>query len=604
MTVVILSDTDAATHRFIMSPAAALSMAELICGYRRMLEAYVPMSKTFEYPIRPKIPHPALFAKPVKRKVLAFQNSRAELVRNAYLQLCRERGIAFHPPLVRKLDQCVDNGVNIGKLDLAGLRWGKARLSLVLDALVAARTYEYVENEDFIENMSLDMLDFGGNNVLEKGFFGELVVYFEKTLCKHPYELRGVGFRGCQLNDRAVAALQPALVKLKKLERADFSKNPLKPEGVKTVLLAMRDACASFQELNLGATGVGDKATMGLVAAMLDKNSQLTRLDLSNSGVTDMGVLLLLKGLMNHPRIRALNMSGNKLGSSKCSSDLFIWASRTKSLEELHMASTGMPSKSSKAVAKVLEDPACVLKCVDISGNDFGAKGFGIIMAGLAQNSVLEHVYLDGLPVSEKNYENLCRFIRKACNKLVHLSLRGTPLGKKGLHHVLVELAECQKLRSINIGGGPVFTQPTSAALVGLLTKTKTLETLILSGSTFDRDTWAGVCKAIKSSHSLRRVELDDVNMNKLPFLELRDALQQVPTVREITFRRCNLGAEALLSFLNVINAGSNSGLRMLDARGNKDLILVPNHKKFGPILQEKLGQVYLKLRIDPSGKK
>jgi hypothetical protein len=39
VTIVVLSDTDAGSYTLAMSPAAALSMTELICGYRRMLEA-------------------------------------------------------------------------------------------------------------------------------------------------------------------------------------------------------------------------------------------------------------------------------------------------------------------------------------------------------------------------------------------------------------------------------------------------------------------------------------------------------------------------------------------------------------------------------------
>ncbi len=45
VTVVVLSDTDAASYVFQCAPPAALSMVELMCGYRRMLEAYVALSK-------------------------------------------------------------------------------------------------------------------------------------------------------------------------------------------------------------------------------------------------------------------------------------------------------------------------------------------------------------------------------------------------------------------------------------------------------------------------------------------------------------------------------------------------------------------------------
>lgn len=191
-------------------------------------------------------------------------------------------------------------------------------------------------------------------------------------------------------------------------------------KGVKSVILAMRDANACFSELTLNTSTLHDPKIMKLVAAMLDKNTSLVKLDLSNCGITDVGVCFLLKGffcffcfllfllfmlfffnqgLVNHPRIRYLDMSGNKLGSSRASADLFVWASRTKSLEVFKMARTEMGQKSCKDVAALLEDPSSILKCIDISGNDYGSKGATLILGSLAKNAMLQEVFLGGLEV-------------------------------------------------------------------------------------------------------------------------------------------------------------------------------------------------------------
>ena len=36
-------------------------------------------------------------------------------------------------------------------------------------------------------------------------------------------------------------------------------------------------------------------------------------------------------------------------------------------------------------------------QCIDISGNDYGSKGAGVILSGLAKNAMLQEVYLGGL---------------------------------------------------------------------------------------------------------------------------------------------------------------------------------------------------------------
>ncbi len=78
---------------------------------------------------------------------------------------------------------------------------------MVLDALVAAKTHQFVDNEDFVENMKLRWLDLSGNNIIEKGFFTDLVPYFQ-ALAKHPYELQGLALRNCRLDDAAMTALK------------------------------------------------------------------------------------------------------------------------------------------------------------------------------------------------------------------------------------------------------------------------------------------------------------------------------------------------------------------------------------------------------------
>ncbi len=74
VTVSILSDTDSAKHELVCSAQNAAAIVELICGYRRMLEAYVKMG-TFAYAVKAVHPHPALYAKVSvqRRAVCVFQ---------------------------------------------------------------------------------------------------------------------------------------------------------------------------------------------------------------------------------------------------------------------------------------------------------------------------------------------------------------------------------------------------------------------------------------------------------------------------------------------------------------------------------------------------
>lgn len=600
VTVVILSDTDSACHKFQTTPPNALAMVELICGYRRMLEAYVDLSRAFDYPLRPIVPHPALYAKPAKRKKMTTQNSRAEVFKAQYIKSCRANNKPLLERLIRELDLAIDTDQPFDVLSFSGLKWGRADMSFVLETLVTAKTYQFVEDEDFIENMKLKLIDFSGNNVLEKGFFGDLEKHFD-ALAKFPFEVRGVSFHNCRLDEKAMAALRPAIGKLKMLERADFSKNPLKDEGIHEVVLGVRDANASFLELNLSGCNLKSEKVMRLIAAMLDKNSRLQKLVLSDCSIVDMGVLYLLKGLVNHTGIRSLDMTNNKLGSSKASSDLFIWATRTPTLEEFRMGHTDMPVKSTQAVVSLLEQPASQIKCLDIGGNDYGAKGSTLILQALAKNSTLQELYLADFDISEKNIEFLLKFFKKAEANLRVLSLRGTPIGKKGLSVILetLETTGGSKLKVLDLGRLHLAGKSSTLPLVDFLRKATGLEKLIMSGCTFDKDAWTSFCKSIQQSKSLERLELDAISPAKVSITELRDTLRQVPNVRDISMRACDMGPEQLLELLSTLNTGTNSGLRSVDVRNNKDLVDVLQNKKWGQKVQQMLEPVYLDLRFD-----
>jgi hypothetical protein len=86
-------------------------------------------------------------------------------------------------------------------------------------------------------------------------------------------------------------------------------------------------------------------------------------------------------------------------------------------------------------------------QCLDVSGNDYGAKGCGVILQGLAKNAMLQEVHLGGMEIGDKSIDLLLKFIRYDGKNLTHFDLRATPLGKKGLNVVLEDLAECPKLK-------------------------------------------------------------------------------------------------------------------------------------------------------------
>lgn len=107
------------------------------------------------------------------------------------------------------------------------------------------------------------------------------------------------------------------------------------------------------------------------------------------------------------------------------------------------------------------------------------------------------------------------------------------------------------------------------------------------------------------ASRSLLRLELDGSQVEKGFISSLRDTLRQVPTLRELSLRKCSgLSHEALLELLGILDVGTNSALRLLDVRGNNALIDLTAHKKYGADFAKRLEAGFLELRCDHATKK
>jgi hypothetical protein len=135
----------------------------------------------------------------------------------------------------------------------------------------------------------------------------------------------------------------------------------------------------------------------------------------------------------------------------------------------------------------------------------------------------------------------------------VHLDLRNTLIGKKIAPSIFKRLIP-DRLKVLDLTGVTPFTGAENGnALSDFLGASTVIEKLVVSGVGFDRESYKGFLHGVKISKTLSRIEMDAVNVEKCPLGPLRDTLRQVPTVRELSLRKCtNLGKsrESVFSLL------------------------------------------------------
>lgn len=157
-------------------------------------------------------------------------------------------------------------------------------------------------------------------------------------------------------------------------------------------------ACTTLRSLNLSLNHVSDHGALllaGALAASASSGSALQELNLSSNRLSDVGAVALLQALP--PSVVALDLSGNSLSAATLEAVVEGCRAHRLSLRSLQLRDASLDDRCwgvtaalpSSFTSYLLDNAACTLQTLHISGNKFTEKSVPHLVNIVANNDTL-----------------------------------------------------------------------------------------------------------------------------------------------------------------------------------------------------------------------
>ncbi|XP_062860716.1 NLR family CARD domain-containing protein 3-like isoform X2 [Trichomycterus rosablanca] len=326
----------------------------------------------------------------------------------------------------------------------------------------------------------------------------------------------------CNLTDRSCSALLTILNSESNLTEVDLSNNDLQDSGVELISAGLKNQNCKLEILSLMNCSITDKSCTDLKSALDVNPSHLKDLDLSNNQLGDSGVIQI-SHLLKNPQFK---------------------------LHKLTLSDCGVREEGYAALAETLKsNPSSELMELDLRGNHPGDSGVKPLY-DLLQNKK-----------SKLNTLSICRFLKSPEAEEVYTSLYST-LGQNPL--ILTQM----KLER-NPGGvsGDSRVRLLSAFLQDSHCK---LQKLQINDDDLTMESCSALSEVLRSgSSSLRELDLSNNNLQNSGVQKLCEGLKKKECKLEVLrLSDCGVGGEGYVALAEALNS-NRSYMKELDLRGN-----------------------------------
>ncbi|XP_048103847.1 NACHT, LRR and PYD domains-containing protein 12-like isoform X2 [Alosa alosa] len=191
---------------------------------------------------------------------------------------------------------------------------------------------------------------------------------------------------GCKLTDKSCKILASVLQSQSSLIELDLSDNYLGDCKAQLLSKGLSSPNCKLQTLRLGGCKLTYKSSE-LLASFLQSPNSLIELDLSYNDLRDSGIQLLSKGLSSpHCKLQTLRLAACKVTNKSCEPVASVLLS-VNSLIKLDLSENDLGDSGVLLLSKGLSSHDCKLQKLGLSGCLISLKGCGFLASALTSNS-------------------------------------------------------------------------------------------------------------------------------------------------------------------------------------------------------------------------
>ena len=409
-------------------------------------------------------------------------------------------------------------------------------------------------NTNVVKKLNLSSCHIGDHGVRT------LIKYLACGKCDGTWKF---GLRLNNICEEGAASIAKVLQNSSIMNSLDLLGNPIGAGGLQSLAEALITN-TSLVELNLYQCSLEITDENGpIVTEMLQRNTTLRNLDLTDTWILDTSIVYIANGLEKNTALKSLNMNGiSAVGGKALASAIATNASLP--LVELELDGHDMIREDNKQAFIDMLQQNTSIKTLSLSYTNISVP---FLAEALQSNYTLKELELCNCELMLDMVKDVSRMLT-VNRSLTTLDISNNPIGDDGVTHLAKALKHNITLEKLDISHCRNITDATP--LAEALKQNQTLEELEMNQCDI-ADIDAGVAplaETLKQNKTLKRLNIGHCRIADAGVAPLAEALMQNKTLEWLDISYCGItdaGVTPLAEALQV-----NSSLRRLYVQGNK----------------------------------
>ena len=287
------------------------------------------------------------------------------------------------------------------------------------------------------------------------------------------------------------------------LQKLDISDNRISDDGA-IALSECLEANSTLIELKMSSNNISCK----VADKKFYMNNALQKLDISSNKISDDGTIALSDCLRANTTLREVKMSGNNVTLKIISAIAKSIEVNYSILQKLDISNSKISDSGIIAFSKYLH---ISLTELDISGNDITYQGASAIAKFMQMNTTLQKLNISNNTISDNGAVAFCEFLKTNAT-LTELSMLGNSITCKGARAIAEAMQINTTLQTLDISANEI-SDDGAMAFSEFLKINAALTELNISRDYFTRKGANAVAEAIQVNTSLKSLTLCNVGM-------------------------------------------------------------------------------------------